>query len=219
MYVSKHHRLEDQTRILELIEQHPLGAWVCQGPEGLIANHVPFFLDREQGPYGTLIGHVSRANGVWRQLGDEGLVSVVMFQGPQAYITPGWYPGKSDHGKVVPTWNYAAVHAHGTARAIDDPDWLHRMLTRLTNANEAGFASHWQVTDAPADYIDKQLRAIVGVEIRIERLEAKLKASQDEDLPDREGTVKGLLQMGSDEAKAMAALVDAALQCPFSKRP
>lgn len=219
MYVSKHHRLEDRANILELIEQHPLGAWVCHDANGLIANHIPFFLDREQGPCGTLIGHVSRANEVWRRLGEEGLASVVMFQGPQAYITPGWYPGKSEHGKVVPTWNYAAVHAHGTARAIDDPVWLQAMLTRLTNANEAGFANPWQVTDAPADYINKKLRAIVGIEIRIERLEAKLKASQDEDRPDREGTVQGLRQMGGDEARAMAGLVDAALSCPFSKQP
>jgi len=96
MYVSKHHRLEDRAIILELIEQHPLGAWVCHDTEGLIANHVPFFLDREQGPYGTLIGHVSRANEVWRRLGDKGLASVIMFQGPQAYITPGWYRAADD---------------------------------------------------------------------------------------------------------------------------
>lgn len=212
MYIRKDHRLDDPDAICQLIAAHPLGAWVCTGPDGLIANHIPFLLDRSRGPLGSLVGHVSRANGVWRSLGSEGAPSVVMFRGPQAYITPGWYPGKAEHGRVVPTWNYAVAHAHGVARAIDDRDWLLAMLHRLTEAHEAGRPSPWRVGDAPAEYIDGLLRSIVGIEIPIDRLEGKLKASQDEDLQDRAGTVTGLLQEPSDEARAMAGLVQGAMQ-------
>lgn len=211
MYVRKDHRLDDHDAIFALIQAHPLGAWVCTGTEGLIANHVPFLLDRSRGPFGTLVGHVSRANPVWRALAGGG-ASVVMFQGPDAYITPGWYPGKTAHGKVVPTWNYVVAHAHGVARAIDDRDWLLAMLGRLTHAHEAGRAEPWQVADAPAGYIDGLLRAIVGIEIPIDRLEGKLKASQDEDLPDRHGTVRGLQQMPGDNAQAMADWVRRAIE-------
>lgn len=206
MYVSKHHQLTDREAILSLVEAHPLGAWVCQGEGALVANHIPFLLDRGRGPHGTLIGHVARANTVWRELGRAGL-SVVMFQGPQSYITPGWYPGKAEHGKVVPTWNYAVVHAHGVARAVEDPGWLLDMLGRLTARQEAKQQVPWRVGDAPASYIDKMLGAIVGIEIPIDRLEAKLKASQDEDLQDRAGTVAGLRNEPREEAQAMAGLV------------
>lgn len=206
MYVSKHHELTDREAILSLVEAHPLGAWVCQGEGALVANHIPFLLDRGRGPHGTLIGHVARANTVWRELGRAGL-SVVMFQGPQSYITPGWYPGKAEHGKVVPTWNYAVVHAHGVARAVEDPGWLLDMLGRLTARQEAKQQVPWRVGDAPASYIDKMLGAIVGIEIPIDRLEAKLKASQDEDLQDRAGTVAGLRNEPREEAQAMAGLV------------
>lgn len=217
MYVSKHHRLDEREAIFALMESHPLGAWVCMGKDGLIANHVPFFLDRDKGPFGTLIGHVSRANPVWRE--SVGITSsMVMFQGAQAYITPAWYPGKNEHGKVVPTWNYAVAHAHGTARAIEDRDWLLDMLNRLTNAHETRQATPWRVDDAPTDYIDKLLRGIVGIEIPIDRLEAKLKASQDEDLQDRIGTVQGLQQMPCDAARSMAALVRKAMDAKSSGR-
>lgn len=213
MYVSRHHALDDRAAIFGLMEAHPLGAWVCHTEGGLVANHVPFLLDRSRGEFGTLVGHVSRANPIWRALTTTA-PSVVMFQGAQAYISPGWYPGKVDHGKVVPTWNYAVAHAHGTARAVDDRDWLLDMLHRLTNTHEAGRPAPWRVGDAPADYIDRMLRAIVGVEIPIERLEGKLKASQDEDLPDRQGTVEALRSDPRDDARAMAMLVAKALGAP-----
>jgi len=215
MYVSRHHQLNDQDARFALIESHPLGAWVCSGTSGLIANHLPFYLDRQRGPLATLIGHVARANPVWREL-SAATPSVVTFQGPQTYITPGWYPGKTAHGKVVPTWNYTVAHAHGVARAIDDRDWLLDMLNRLTGVHEAGRPAPWRIADAPADYIDRMLRGIVGIEIPIERLEGKLKASQDEDLPDRLGTVEGLQQMDSDDARAMAALVSQAIDVEAS---
>ncbi|MDE2398735.1 MAG: FMN-binding negative transcriptional regulator, partial [Burkholderiales bacterium] len=137
--------------------------------------------------------------------------SVVMFRGPQAYITPGWYPGKAEHGKVVPTWNYVVAHAHGVARAIEDRDWLLDMLARLTRAHESARKPPWRLADAPADFIDAMLRGIVGIEIPIDRVEAKLKASQDEARPDRMGTVRGLREQHTDEAGAMAGLVEKAL--------
>jgi len=206
MYIPPHHRLNERDAVYSLIELHPLGAWVCQPGDTLVANHLPFFLDRSRGPHGTLIGHVARANPVWRQLGPD-MSSVVLFQGPQAYITPGWYPGKAAHGKVVPTWNYAVAHAHGTARAMEDRGWMLDMLNQLTDSQEARQTPPWRVRDAPPDFIDALLRAIVGIEIPIDRLEAKLKASQDEDMQDRYGTVEGLQSAPGQESQAMAALV------------
>lgn len=210
MYVHPLHRLSDREALHAVMASHLLGAWVCQGRDGLVANHVPFLLDRSRGPWGTLIGHVSRANTVWRGL-EPGAPSVVMFRGPQAYITPGWYPGKVAHGEVVPTWNHVVAHAHGVARAIEDRDWLLDMLGRLTDAHEAARPVPWSLTDAPAPFMDRMMRAIVGIEIPIDRLEGKLKASQDEALPDRLGTVHGLCEQACDTARAMAALVKGAI--------
>jgi transcriptional regulator len=210
MYVNPRHRLTDHEALFGLIESHPLGAWVCHGDTGFVANHVPFLLDRSRGPYGTLIGHVSRANKVWRDVGSAGS-SVVMFQGPQAYITPSWYPGKAEHGKVVPTWNYVVAHAHGVARAVEDRDWLFDMLRGLTQAHEAPRSAPWSVSEAPAAFIEKMMHAIVGIEIPIDRVEGKCKASQDEAMLDRLGTVRGLREQACDTARAMAALVQDAI--------
>jgi transcriptional regulator len=193
-----------------LIEAHPLGAWVTPSDNGLLANHIPFLLDRSRGQSGTLLGHVSRANPVWKQLLNSAQ-SVVMFQGPQSYITPAWYPSKLDDGKVVPTWNYCVAHAHGVARAIDDRDWLYEMLVRLTAFSESSRELPWKVTDAPADFIDRLARAVVGIEIPIDRLVGKLKLSQDEALQDRLGTVTGLVTEGTENAARMAALVRQAI--------
>lgn len=217
MYVSKHHQLTNQDAIFTLMESHPLGAWVCQVDGALVANHVPFLLDRSRGPFGTLIGHVSRANRVWRELGTH-TSSLVMFRGPQAYITPGWYPGKAEHGKVVPTWNYAVAHAHGIARAVEERDWLLNMLNRLTDAQETGREAPWRVADAPASYIDKLLGAIVGIEIPIGRLEGKLKASQDEAMQDRRGTIASLHKSLYEEERMMANLVVKAMEADPSGR-
>lgn len=211
MYVSRHHQLTDREAIFALMESHPLATWVCRGADGLVANHVPFLLDRASGEFGTLIGHVSRANPVWRDLPSP-MPSVVTFMGPQVYISPNAYPGKSAHGKVVPTWNYVVAHVHGNARAVHDRGWLLDMLDRLTNASESRQAIPWQMSDAPASYIDRMMNAIVGIEIPIERLEGKLKASQDEDLQDRLGTVTALRADQRQEAQAMAELVMKAVE-------
>jgi transcriptional regulator len=217
MYVHPLHRPADCEALFSLMASRPLGAWVCQGRAGLVANHVPFLLDRSRGPLGTLIGHVSRANPVWRELG-AATASVVMFQGPQAYITPGWYPGKAEHGRVVPTWDYGVAHAHGVARAIDDRDWMLDMLNGLTDVHEARQPMPWSVGDAPSSFIDTLMRAIVGIEMPIDRLEGKLKASQDESLPDRLGTVRGLRQQGGDEARAMADGVMQAIEADAARQ-
>lgn len=218
MYVPPLHRLDDPSSLFSLMESHPLGAWVCGSRQGLMANHLPFLVDRGRGPLGTLVGHVSRANEVWRGLGPD-TPSVVMFQGPQAYITPGWYPGKAEHGEVVPTWNYVVAHAHGVARVIDDRDRLLDLLHRLTDQHEEGRQTPWSVGHAPAAYIDRLINGIVGIEIPIHRLEGKLKASQDEALQDRIGTVRGLRQEPGEEARAMADLIDGALQAELASSP
>ncbi len=206
MYIRRDHQLPALADQPALINAHPLGAWVVPTPQGLVANHVPFVLDRERGPFGTLMGHVARANGVWRELQPDRR-SLVMFQGPQHYITPSWYPSKAAIGEVVPTWNYAAVHAHGTARVLDDPAALLALLHRLTNQQEGARPQPWRVDDAPPAYIERLMRAIVGIEIPIDRLEGKRKASQDEASGDHRGTVQGLLAEGTDAARAMAALM------------
>ena len=210
MYINRDHAFTDLDAMHTLMDAHPLGAWVQQDETGLVANHLPFLLDRSQGPHGTLIGHVARANPAWRML-DAPAPSLVIFLGPDSYITPNWYPGKAEHGKVVPTWDYAVVHAHGEARAVEDPAWLLYMVERLTERQEAAQPLPWKVKDAPRAYIDKLLRAIVGIEFRIERLEGKLKASQDEAREDRLGTVAGLRSLRDPKADAMADLVDGAL--------
>ena len=218
MYINPRHQLNDPEVIHALMAAHPLGAWVCHGRDGLVANHLPFFLDRSRGPLGTLVGHIARANPVWRELGPS-TPSVVMFQGPQAYITPGWYPGKLAHGKVVPTWNYGVAHAHGVAQMVDGREGLLHILNRLTDIHEADQAAPWQVSDAPTAYIDKLLRAIVGIEIPIDRLEGKLKASQDEALPDRLGTVQGLRQRSGSSVCPMADLVWKAIEAEADGLP
>lgn len=217
MFLHPLHRFPDSFDPGAFIAAHPLGAWVCPAADGLVANHLPFVLDRQRGPQGTLLGHVSRANGVWRQLAAES-ACVVLFQGAQAYITPNWYPGMAEHGRVVPTWNYAVVHVHGVARVAHGREWLMDMLDRLTHAQESTQPAPWRAVDAPAEYIDGLLQAIVGIEIQVTRIEAKLKASQDEALADRAGTVQGLRAERSGSALAMADWVAQALQgdcaCP-----
>ncbi len=211
MFIQRKHLITDPDEVFGLIEANPLGAWVCSSEDGLVANHIPFFLDRERGPHGTLIAHVARGNPVWKQLAD-GRPSVVMFRGADAYISATWYPEHRPHGKVVPTWNYEAVNAHGIARAVHDRDWLLMMLNRLNDAQEAPFPQPWRVDEAPADYLDKMLRAIVGIEIPIDRLEAKRKASQGEAVEDREGCIAGLRRLGTPQAARMAALIERTLR-------
>jgi transcriptional regulator len=198
VYVPTHFEETRLAVLHELIHAHPLGALVTVTPGGLDANHIPFEVDPEPTPFGTLRGHVARANPVWRECSRD-VDALVIFQGPGAYVSPALYPTKQQTGKVVPTWNYAVVHAHGPLRVIDDTAWLRDFVTTLTNRHEAARSDPWQVTDAPADYVDSMLGAIVGIEIPLTRLVGKWKMSQNRPARDREGVVEGLRRAGQSE--------------------
>ena len=205
MYVPQPHEETDLATLHALIGAHPLGAWVLLGSDGLLANHIPFLLDPQRGPYGTLCAHVARANPVWRQ--QSALPSLVMFQGPESYITPSLYPSKHQHGKAVPTWNYAVVHARGLPCVIDDPVWLRAHLERMTSIHEASQALPWRISDAPEDYIQRMIASVVGIEIPVDALVGKWKVSQNRSPADRLGVAAGLLDRGEPAAAGMAELV------------
>jgi transcriptional regulator len=201
------HFAETRVEVLhELIAAHPLGALVVATPGGLDANHIPFEVDPGPAPFGTLSGHIARANPLWRGARSD-LDALVIFQGPSTYVSPAWYPTKSETGRVVPTWNYAVVHAHGPLRFIDDRAWLRRFVERLTNRHEASRPEPWQVTDAPAEYIETQLGAIIGLEIPVRRLVGKWKVSQNRSAADRAGVIDALSREGDKTGQAMARLV------------
>lgn len=205
-YLPAHFEETDTATLHALVGAYPLATWVVSHQGELLVNHIPFLLDAQRGEHGTLIGHVARANPVWQALA-EGASSVAVFTGPQAYVSPNWYPGKLVHGKAVPTWNYATVHAHGVPQAFEDPARLLALVTRLTQVHEASQAQPWQVDDAPADYIDSMLKAIVGIEIPVRRWVGKWKVSQNRPVADRQGVVAGLSAQGTAAALQMAALV------------
>jgi transcriptional regulator len=206
MYLPKHFE-ETRVQVLhELIHAHPLGALVVLTSAGLEANHIPLEVDPDPAPFGTLRGHIARANPLWRDSARD-TEALVLFQGPGTYISPAWYATKQETGKVVPTWNYAVVHAHGPVRFIDDRAWLRAFVEQLTNRHEAARPEPWRITDAPADFIDKQLGAIIGLEIPITRLVGKWKVSQNRPPQDREGAVEGLSREGGDAGAAMARLI------------
>jgi transcriptional regulator len=190
-----------------LIREQPLGAFVTGGSKGLDANHMPFHLDSSVPPHGVLRAHFPKANPIWQEQDDSALESLVIFQGPQTYVSPSWYPSKHTHGEAVPTWNYVIVHAYGRPVFIDDRAWLLEHVTALTNLHEAGQKLPWQVSDAPGDYIDRMLAQIIGVEIRITRLLGKWKVSQNRPPADRLGVAAGLSSKESSAAHAVAALV------------
>ena len=179
---------------------------VTRADEGMVANGVPFLLDPEgPGGFGTLRAHVARANPVWREARrDEALV---VFQGPQGYVSPAWYPAKAEHGKVVPTWNYVMVQARGPLRVVEDRAWLLALVTRLTERHEAPRDAPWAVTDAPAAYVETMLGAIVGIEIELTSLVGKWKVSQNRAAADRDGVVRGLAEAGTDSAAALGRQV------------
>lgn len=195
----------------DLIRAHPLGTLVALVGAELCANHIPFLLHADGG--GRLHGHVSRANPVWKSFSGS-REALVIFHGPQAYVSPAWYPSRAAGGRVVPTWNYAVVHAYGTPRAVQDPGWLLQHVTQLAGAHEAGQARPWRVADAPKDYVDQMIGGIVGVEIPIAKLEGKWKVSQNRNRSDQLGVVAGLQDRGTDGARAMAELVMQRIKAP-----
>jgi len=190
MYIPKAFEVPDVAAMHALMRTHPLAALVTLSPSGLEGNHIPMQLSVDGGPQGLLRGHVARANPLLRDL--QLLDALVIFQGPQAYVSPGWYPTKAQTGKAVPTWNYMVVHAHGPLRLVEDQDWLRQQLEALTATHEAGHAQPWSMQEAPADYIDTLMKAIVGIEIPITRLEGKWKLSQNQPQTNREGVIAGM---------------------------
>jgi transcriptional regulator len=200
--VFREDRLEVQH---DLIRAHPLGLLISAGPAGLLANPIPFVLDASASERGTLRCHMARANPQWRELTAVG-ECLVVFQGPQSYVTPSWYQTKQETGRVVPTWNYATVHAWGPPRVIDDAAWLRKNVEDLTRANEHGRPVPWNVDDAPSDFVAMQIKAIVGIEIPIARIEGKWKVSQNRPATDRSGVIAGLRRQGG-QSDIMAALV------------
>ena len=205
MYLPDHFRVEDLVEMHALIRAHPFAALVSAGASGLYGTHLPTVL-KDEGPFGTIECHLSRANPHWKDLA-EGGEAMMIFQGPEAYITPNWYPSKAEHGKTVPTWNYAIVHAYGRPAVMQDAVWLRRHVGELTDQQERGEAKPWAVSDAPERYIEVMLRGIVGFRFEIARLEGKWKMSQNREMKDRAGVVTGLGARGEGDDTEVAELV------------
>ena len=197
MYIPTPHAEANQDTLFAFMAANPLGALVTTASNGeLIATHMPWVIHRERGEYGTLEGHIARANSGHTanlDLGaDHRLQALVIFTGPDAYISPAWYASKTEHGKVVPTWNYVAVHVYGKARFTTDQEFLGRHLEQLVSTHETGRPTPWAVGDAPREYIERQMHAIVGVELTIARIEGKWKMSQNRPAQDVLGVIQNL---------------------------
>ena len=206
MYVPRAFAVDDIKILHQQMQASPLPVLVTHASQGLLASHVPMLLNPDEGPCGTLYGHLARANPHWQDLA-QGTEALVIFAGEQAYISPTFYPGKADHGKAVPTWNYLAVHAYGMAEVFDDAERLLALVSRLSDRQEANRPAPWAVSDAPADYVDSMLKAIVGFRLPITRLEGKRKLSQNRDARDQAGVRQGLLANPNPQDHALAHLM------------
>ena len=206
MYLPTYFK-ESRPEVLHaLMRERPLATLVTLTESGLQANNIPMETVSEPAPFGVLRGHVARANPVWREY-RSGSEALAIFQGPESYISPSFYPLKQETGEVVPTWNYAMVQARGTVRFIEDKEWLRGLVTRLTNAHEASRPAPWKVTDAPPPYIEKMLSLIVGFEFSIANLTGKWKMSQNHPVANREGVVKNLGAADDADSREIAALL------------
>jgi transcriptional regulator len=205
MHRPDHFRVEDIAQMHALMRARPFAALVSSSANGLYGTHLPTVL-KDDGANGLIECHLARANPHWKDLA-EGNEALMIFQGPEGYITPNWYPSKAVHGKAVPTWNYAVVHAYGRPAVVQDKDWLRRHVTELTTQQEASEAQPWAVSDAPENYVDVMLRGIVGFRFAITRLEGKWKMSQNREMPDRQGVVAGLTARASGDDLAIAEAV------------
>src|SRR5579863_979122 len=206
MYLPAHFK-ETRTDVLHaMMRARPLATLVATCDSGLVANHIPVETRSEPKPHGMLRGHVARANPLWREYRADS-EALAIFQGPQAYISPSFYPTKQETGEVVPTWDYAVVHARGTLRFVQDSDWLRALVSRLTNAHEASRLMPWKIDDAPPPYIEKMLSLIVGFELSIASLTGKWKLSQNHPVANRLGVVKGLRAAAGAEALEVADML------------
>ncbi len=207
MYVPDHFKEDDVGQLQQYIRDYGFGLLIVADDAGIEANHVPFHLNLEAGgSLGHLHCHLARGNPAWQRVQDGARVLAV-FQGPDAYVSPSWYETKAETGRVVPTWNYLSVHVEGRARAIEDPVWLKRHLHRLTDQHESGMSTPWSVDDAPADFTERLVQAIVGVEIEIESLTGKLKASQNQPERNRAGVKTGLEAEEGEHSRAMSRFI------------
>jgi transcriptional regulator len=207
MYTPKAFEVTDLPMLHAAMKASELATLVTITTNGLLATHLPLLLDEARGEYGTLTGHVSRANVQWRET-DSNAEALIIFLGLDTYVSPNWYPAKQETGRVVPTWNYASIHAYGRITFIEDPEWLRTMVTDLTKKHEASFPAPWKVTDAPAVYIDSQLKAIVGFEFQIVRLEGKQKFNQNRSVEDRLGVIEGLRELEDERKTQVAELME-----------
>jgi transcriptional regulator len=207
MYTPKAFEVTDLPKLHAAMKQSELATLVTNTTHGLVATHLPVMLDESRGEYGTLTGHVSRANMQWRETDPDG-EGLIIFLGLDTYVSPNWYPAKQETGRVVPTWNYAAIHAYGRIHFFEDAERLRTVVTELTKKHEAAFPAPWQVTDAPATYIDSQLKAIVGFECQISRLEGKQKFNQNRSTEDRLGVIEGLLELQDERKRQVAELME-----------
>lgn len=202
MYVPPHFRIDDQEVVLGAIRAHPFATLVSGSPDGPFVTHLPMMVDEGHGKEGiALLGHVARANPHWRLVAEDPR-TLAIFHGPHAYVSPRFYPSKQEHGRVVPTWNYVAIHVRGRLEAFDEPDRLRDLVDRLTKVHETGAEQPWALSDAPEDYVRRQLRGIVGLALHVEAIEGKAKLSQNREAADRAGVVAGLEKGDATERAA-----------------
>ena len=204
MYLPSAFRQDDLAELHAQLQASPFALLTSAGAAGVQASHLPLLLAPDEGEFGTLYGHFARANPHWRDL-QGGAEELAVFSGPDAYISPGWYPAKAEHSKVVPTWNYIAVHARGPVELIEEPERLLQIVSRLSDQHESGRERPWAVSDAPREYIDSMLRAIVGFALPIRRLEGKWKLGQNRSAADQAGVRDGLAASTSPGDRELAA--------------
>jgi transcriptional regulator len=208
MYTPALFKIEDVAEAHALMRARPFAILVTHGRDGLTATHLPTVLKADgAGSLGCIECHLARPNPQWRTFAPD-TEALMIFQGPEAYIRPGWYPSKAEHGKVVPTWNYAAVHAYGRLEKMDDPAWLLAHVSELTDQQETPNAAPWATSDAPASFLGALARGIVGLRLVVTRLEAKAKMSQNREAGDRAGVVRGLAERGRGEDGEISTLIE-----------
>ncbi|MCL6417826.1 FMN-binding negative transcriptional regulator [Aestuariirhabdus sp. Z084] len=205
MHIPKKFQQDDPAQLRDIIVNYPFASLVTHSEQGLEVSHLPFYLNQSEGK-DILQGHIARANPLWKSLGDQSEVLVV-FHGPNCYISPNHYPTKQETGKAVPTWNYIAVHAKGVLSFIQDAQWNLGMLNNLTSQHEAGRADAWSLADAPAGYIERMLPAIVGIEIEVRSITGQWKLSQNQPEVNRQGVITGLYQETNTDSHKVAELV------------
>ena len=211
MYIPEHFAESRLDELHRIMRAHPLAMLCTSGPQGLDANHLPFLLDADSGPHGRLIGHVARANPLWQSVA-PGSEVLVVFRGAEGYVSPNGYPSKHETHRAVPTWNYEVVHVHGTLVVHDDEKFTRSVVARLTHVHEAGEPIPWKMGDAPADYLAGMLRAIVGFEVQITRLEGKRKLSQNRSAADQSGVAQAVQARGNEALAAAMRRAASGLQ-------